>query len=50
MVRDGLGAGEVIHVVTIGEGDTHRISKVFTVPAMAADVSWSDRQEGEEIF
>lgn len=37
MVRDGLGAGEVIHVVTVGEGDTLRISKVFTVLAMAAD-------------
>ena len=37
MVRDGLEAGEVIHVVTVGEGDTLRISKVFTVLAMAAD-------------
>ena len=37
MVGGGLGAGEVIHVVTVGEGDTLRISKVFTVLAMAAD-------------
>ena len=37
MVGGGLGAGEVIHVVTVGEGDTLRISKVFPVLAMAAD-------------